>query len=75
VPKNATAHALSSVLALIVCGCATNDPVWTKNGATTYEFDIANRECSAQANAIENPVSGQIQAAYNRCMSGKGWRR
>jgi len=65
--------ALLSLLALLVGSCATPDDVWNKSGATSNDFNADNRHCSAQANAIENPRSGQIQATYNRCMEGKGW--
>ena len=60
-------------MALLIFGCAA-DAAWTKAGATEYEHSIDNRECSGQANSIQNPQSGQIQATYNGCMREKGWR-
>jgi hypothetical protein len=63
-----------AVLALALCGCATetlND--WRREGATEEQLRVERGQCRAMALQGDNTTQRTI-LAYRSCMAGKGWR-
>jgi hypothetical protein len=61
------------LITILLAGCATQQYVWRKSGATQQDFYQDRGQCQAQA--FQGGVGSLMQAAIimNGCMQGKGW--
>ena len=78
-------------LAALIAGCAASQTVWHREGSTTDELKLVQRDCSRDAEkygfAFESgrrgdDLSGGERGAgsatglvYRDCMERRGWRR
>jgi hypothetical protein len=70
---------LTSVL--LLAGCSTNAPMWSRQGATEQTFSDEVRQCTSQARISAAAVDGPLEPynateatrAFHRCMRDRGW--
>ncbi len=62
---------LALIALVLLTGCATQQSVWNKPGASNMDFDMDQGRCQAQAYAMGSAM--QIALVYNACMRGNGW--
>ena len=62
------------VLALtVICGCASRNKVWVKDGVDPQDYHEDMGQCREQAFAITGGNLLQVEGVQNACMQGKGW--
>jgi hypothetical protein len=78
-------HFFPYVLLFLLVGCAHNNNVWVKSGASTNEFNVDKYDCMQQSQqkssgAFVNPYGGVASSGsitnwnlYNSFMNAKGW--
>ena len=62
-----------TLVALLLVGCATKQPVWTKPGSTQQEFNMATGQCRAQALSLYGGMQQKVMV-FDACMNGQGWQ-
>jgi hypothetical protein len=58
---------------LTLCGCATTERVWVRQGATEQDFYVDRGQCQAQAFGAPGMYTMQVAMVFSSCMQGKGW--
>lgn len=66
---------------LLLAGCSTVIPMWSRNGATEQVFNSEAKQCETQARTIAAALDAPIETynateatrAFYACMRGKGW--
>lgn len=65
---------IAVMLMVLVAGCSSLQPKWTKEGATSKDYDVAKSQCEAEAVDRANEIATHIvHAYYVGCMQAKGW--
>ncbi|MEO8443190.1 MAG: hypothetical protein ABI547_11925 [Betaproteobacteria bacterium] len=59
---------------VVLAGCASMDPQWTKPGSKSQDFTVDDTQCEAQALAASNAINTlHTRVNYLGCMKAKGW--
>ena len=59
---------------VILAGCASLNPKWTKPDSTSQDFAVDDAQCDRLALAASNEINTVHRMInYTGCMKGKGW--
>lgn len=67
----------AAALVLLLSGCTTSAPVWTRQGATEKDFYMETGQCTVQARSAGAGAAWntdtELTRIFQACMRGKGW--
>lgn len=62
------------LLIALLAGCSSFQPKWTKEGATSKDFQVADKQCEDEAVERANAIATHIvYPFYTGCMKAAGW--
>jgi hypothetical protein len=63
----------TTLVLLLLAGCATTERVWVRPGASSQDFHMDSGQCRAHAFSGYAHSLAQRVVVFESCLQGKGW--